>query len=90
MSVDLNLLLQFSLIILVIALTVAVVIIVMILFDVRQVTARVKREIMAVTFISDIINLVLGAFGFARKKINATKIVKGIKNTLKIVSEEDD
>jgi len=90
MSLNLALLLQFALILLVLALTVAAIFLIMILFDVRQVTTRIKKEVKAVTFLVDMMDVVLGAIGFAKKKISGSKIAKTVRKTLKIVNEEDD
>jgi hypothetical protein len=89
MSVDLNLLLQFCLILLVIALTVGAVILALVLLDVKQITKRVNREVKAVTFLIDMLDLLVAGFHTAKKKFGSSSVGKGIKKTLRMTKEED-
>ena len=74
MTIDVGLILQFCLVILVIALTVAAIMFILVLLDVIQITRRVKKEVKAVTFLIDILDYAVSAFHMVRKK--AGKILK--------------
>ena len=85
MTIDMGLILQFCLVILVIALTVAAIMFILILLDVIQITRRVKKEIKAVTFLIDILDYVVSAFHMVRKKVGKSKVGKILK-----ISKEDE
>ena len=85
MNIDLGLILQFCLILLIIALTVAAIMFIIILLDVVQITKRVKKEIKAVTFLIDIMDFLVSSFHMIRKKVG-----KNIKKTLRIDKEEEE
>ena len=90
MTLDLNLIFQFCLIILMLALTVGVIIFITILLDLRQITGRIKKEVKAVTFLIDILDLVVSAFHMAKKKFANSKIGKSVRKSLRLVKEADD
>ncbi|MFA4967471.1 MAG: hypothetical protein WC624_04560 [Candidatus Margulisiibacteriota bacterium] len=85
MTIDMGLILQFCLILMVIALTVAVIMFILILLDVIQITRRVKKEIKAVTFLIDILDYLVSGFHLARKKFSKSKVGKIFK-----MSKEDE
>ncbi len=89
MTVDLNLILQFCLILLILALTVGAVIFILILIDLKQITKRVNREIKAVTFIVDMLDLIVSGMHMAKKKFSDSNIGRTIKKSLKITKEEE-
>ncbi|HTY13098.1 MAG TPA: hypothetical protein VMD02_02800 [Candidatus Omnitrophota bacterium] len=89
MTVDLNLILQFCLILLVIALTVGAVIFILILLDLKQITKRVNREIKAVTFIVDFLDMIVSGFHLAKRKFGDSGVGRTIKKTLKISKEDE-
>ncbi len=86
--------LVFSAILLLLALTIGVVIGVMILVDIRRSTKEVTRKIKAVTSALDIISMVVGGFGGARKTFkkklktandsNVIAFIAGIKRALTV------
>lgn len=85
MTVDINLILQVSLVALVLALTVAAIIFIIVLIDIRQVTSRVKKEIKAVTFLIDIMDFMISGFHTAKKKLSNSKLGKSIKKSIQII-----
>ena len=89
MSIDLGLILQFCLIIFILALTVAAVMFILIMLDIKQITKRIKKELNAVAFLIDIVDFIISSIQMAGKKIGNTKIARNIKKTLKIVKEDE-
>jgi len=89
MNLDLNLILQLLLILLIIALTVVAILAIIMMVDVIFITRRLKKEIKAVTFLIDILDLIVGGFHYAQKKINNTGFMKGLKKTLKMIKEDE-
>jgi hypothetical protein len=67
--VSMTMILQFCLVLLVIALTVAAIMFVMILLDIRLITKKVKQELKAITLLVDILDLVVSGFHLAKKKL---------------------
>jgi len=53
------------------------------------ITRRLKKEVKAVTFLIDILDLIVGGFHLAKKKIANTGFMKGIKRTLRVVKEDE-
>jgi hypothetical protein len=86
---NLNLILQFCLILLIIALTVVVVMAIIMMVDVIFITRRLKKEIKAVTFLIDILDLIVGGVHLAKKKIAGSGFMKGLKKTLRVVKEDE-
>ncbi|MEE8638025.1 MAG: hypothetical protein V3T21_03165 [Candidatus Margulisiibacteriota bacterium] len=81
-------------IILLLALTVAVVQVVIIMIDINRMTKEVKKKILALTSVVDIVTLLLGGMGGAKKvlkkKLNPDKstlvaFVAGIKKGLQVL-----
>lgn len=89
MSIDLGLILQFCLIIFILALTVAAIMFILIMLDIKQITKRIKKELNAIAFLFDIIDFIISSIQMAGKKIGNTKIARNIKKTLKIVKEDE-
>jgi len=90
MNIDLGLILQFCLIIFILALTVAAVMFILIMLDIKQITKRIKKELNAVAFLFDIIDFIISSIQMAGKKIGNTKIARNIKKTLNIIKKEDE
>ena len=80
----------FSGILLLLAITVGVVIGVIILVDIRRSTKQITRQIKAVTSAFDIVSLLLGGVGQAKKKLNPDKstliaFIAGVKKGLQVL-----
>ncbi len=82
MALNLGLILQFCLVLFVIALTVAAIFFILILLDVIQITRRIKKEVKAVTFLIDILDIIVAFFHKAGKKFGNSKISKSIKRSI--------
>lgn len=77
-------------ILLLLAITVAVIQGVIILIDVRRVTKEVRKKMLALTSVIDIVTLLLGGMGEAKKRLDPSKstliaFVAGLKKGLQIL-----
>jgi hypothetical protein len=84
MNINMGILVQFCLILFIIALTVAVIMLIILLLDAIQVTKRIKREIKAVTFLVDILDIIIGMFHTTKKKMGDSGVVKKVKKAFKL------
>lgn len=87
MTINLGNILQIALILLVLVLAVAAIQFIIVLFDVRSITRRLKKEIKAATFFIDFIDIILGGLELAKNKITKSKFFSRAQKAVEILKE---
>jgi hypothetical protein len=85
----------FCVILLVIALVVGAIYLIMILADVRKMTGEIKNKFLAVASVLDIVAMVIGGLGGAKKKFQSTDsstfvaFMSGLKKALQVFFKKE-